>query len=477
MKPVIAENDLDIRAAISTTLRKNIYTASVRYIALLLWDSILLLFVWLAAKRYSHGSSILLDTESIPKFFLVVILFQIALIASQGLYQAREKYYDYLKLVKTITSAYIFMLMVMFFYQPSQVVTRSTYLLSWILSIFFLCAGRATIDLLLRKLRQQGAIRQHTFLICQSEDAEKAYSLLERQNRYKSIRLLNTSAFCLDKSNVDVLIEASRFLEISEIFVCSWNKLQNRMFLYWSLRNAGITLRILVLEGEIFYRHSDISMLGNVPTIQFSPPIITGLDFWLKRSFDFIVAASLILLASPLILTIALLVKLDSPGPIFYKQERVGLRGRKFKVLKFRTMVINADQIQKELEAQNEMKDGVLFKMKDDPRITRIGNFLRRYSLDELPQLFNILFGEMSLVGPRPLPVRDVQKFSEHHFIRHEVLPGITGLWQVSGRSDITSFEEVVGLDTFYMENWSLWLDLQILLRTAIVLLQKKGAY
>jgi lipopolysaccharide/colanic/teichoic acid biosynthesis glycosyltransferase len=140
-------------------------------------------------------------------------------------------------------------------------------------------------------------------------------------------------------------------------------------------------------------------------------------------------------------------------------------------------MYVNADKLQKELEARNEMQDGVLFKMKDDPRITRVGKFLRRSSLDELPQLFNILLGEMSLVGPRPLPIRDVQKFSEHHFIRQEVLPGITGLWQVSGRSNITSFEEVVRLDTFYIENWSIWLDLQILLRTAIVLLQKKGAY
>jgi lipopolysaccharide/colanic/teichoic acid biosynthesis glycosyltransferase len=140
-------------------------------------------------------------------------------------------------------------------------------------------------------------------------------------------------------------------------------------------------------------------------------------------------------------------------------------------------MYTNADKLQKELEARNEMKDGVLFKMKNDPRITRIGKYLRRYSLDELPQLFNVLIGEMSLVGPRPLPVRDVQKFSEHHFIRHEVLPGITGLWQVSGRSNITDFEDVLRLDAFYMENWSLGLDLQIILRTFIVILQKKGAY
>ena len=167
----------------------------------------------------------------------------------------------------------------------------------------------------------------------------------------------------------------------------------------------------------------------------------------------------------------------SSPGPIFYKQTRIGLHGKSFKVWKFRTMVTNADQLQKQLEAHNETKDGILFKMKDDPRITRIGKFLRQYSLDELPQLFNVLFGEMSLVGPRPLPVRDVQKFSDHHFIRQEVLPGITGLWQISGRSDIIDFEKVIDLDKTYMENWSLSLDLQIILQTIKVIVEKKGAY
>ena len=133
--------------------------------------------------------------------------------------------------------------------------------------------------------------------------------------------------------------------------------------------------------------------------------------------------------------------------------------------------------MQKELEALNENKDGVLFKIKDDPRVTRIGKFLRRYSLDELPQLFNVVLGEMSLVGPRPLPTRDVEKFSECHFIRQEVLPGVTGMWQVSGRSDILDFDQVMKLDLRYIENWSLWLDFQILLKTVQVVLNKEGAY
>ena len=140
-------------------------------------------------------------------------------------------------------------------------------------------------------------------------------------------------------------------------------------------------------------------------------------------------------------------------------------------------MVTNAEKLQANLEAKNEIKDGVLFKMKDDPRITKIGKFLRLYSLDELPQLFNVLLGDMSLVGPRPLPVRDVEKFQTPHFIRQEVLPGITGLWQVSGRSDIEKFEDAVKLDISYIENWSILLDLRILLQTVRVVLQKTGAY
>jgi exopolysaccharide biosynthesis polyprenyl glycosylphosphotransferase len=193
--------------------------------------------------------------------------------------------------------------------------------------------------------------------------------------------------------------------------------------------------------------------------------------------FDLLAASAAVVVLSPVYLLIALLIYTDSPGPIFYKQTRIGLKNRPFKVWKFRTMVPNADKLQKDLEAKNETKDGVLFKIKDDPRITKVGRVLRAYSLDELPQLFNVLLGEMSLVGPRPLPLRDVEKFSQHHHIRQEVLPGITGLWQISGRSDIVDFEQAYQLDLSYITRWSIWLDLQILLKTVGVVLKKSGAY
>jgi exopolysaccharide biosynthesis polyprenyl glycosylphosphotransferase len=479
MERSIAESKLDLRAPNFTKLRQNTYGVGIRVVTLVLGDLFFLSGAWIIAGTYGTDlKSSFWSIEANPTSLLVVLCIEIGIIATQKLYQSGKKRCDYFGLIKAVSFAHLILLAIVFLYQPIQsvrFVSRSTFILSWILSIAFICTGRFVTDLLLKQLRKRGAFRYPTIVICPSEDAETAVGLLERENCYKSIKFVDASL--LDKSNIQVLIEAIRYLGVAEIFVSSWRKIKDPMFLYWSLRNAGVTLRILCVDVESFYRESDISMIGGVPTINFHPPIITGFDFVLKQCFDFTVSAISLILLSPILLLIAILIRLDSPGPIFYKQERVGLHGRLFKAWKFRTMYTNADKLQKELEARNEMKDGVLFKMKNDPRITRLGKYLRRYSLDELPQLFNVLIGEMSLVGPRPLPVRDVQKFSEHHFIRHEVLPGITGLWQVSGRSNITDFEDVLRLDAFYMENWSLGLDLQIILRTFIVILQKKGAY
>jgi exopolysaccharide biosynthesis polyprenyl glycosylphosphotransferase len=283
-------------------------------------------------------------------------------------------------------------------------------------------------------------------------------------------------ARALDRAKRDATFAKLRHMGVTEAFV-SWDAIKNRLFLCWHFQTAGITLHVLPIGIEPLFKGSNFWMIGGCPVPTFPSAVITGLDFWVKRIFDFCSALLLLMTASPIYVAIALLIKLDSSGPIFYKQTRIGLHGKPFKVWKFRTMVTNADKLQKQLEALNETKDGVLFKIKDDPRVTRVGKVLRRYSLDELPQIFNVLFGEMSLVGPRPLPLRDVENFSQQHFIRQEVLPGITGLWQVSGRSDIDNFEDVVRLDLTYIENWSLWLDLKILLQTVRVVFQKTGAY
>jgi lipopolysaccharide/colanic/teichoic acid biosynthesis glycosyltransferase len=199
------------------------------------------------------------------------------------------------------------------------------------------------------------------------------------------------------------------------------------------------------------------------------------LDWVVKRAFDLVVSSLVLVAGLPVWLTIAAAVKLTSRGPVLYRDRRIGLGQQEFGMLKFRTMVADAAGRQAELEASNEA-DGPLFKIREDPRVTGVGAFLRRFSLDEVPQLWNVLRGEMSLVGPRPLPLRDSERLDAWHRKRYLVLPGVTGLWQISGRSNL-GFDDLVRLDFFYLENWSIWLDISILLKTFPAILTGKGAY
>lgn len=205
------------------------------------------------------------------------------------------------------------------------------------------------------------------------------------------------------------------------------------------------------------------------------PRVRVPYAFW-KRILDFIGSITLIIALSPILLAIAILVKLSSPGPIIYRQKRVGRYGVTFDFLKFRSMYRDADKRLAELLEQGNEKDGPIFKMRNDPRVTPIGRFLRKYSLDELPQLFNVLYGDMSLVGPRPPLPREVDQYDDKAFRRLSVPPGITCLWQICGRSD-TSFEDWMALDSFYVEHMSFWLDLKILMKTPTAVLRGDGAY
>ena len=204
-------------------------------------------------------------------------------------------------------------------------------------------------------------------------------------------------------------------------------------------------------------------------------PALDGPQRTVKRLLDIIGALGGLIFLSPLFLAVALAIRLDSPGPILFRQKRVGADEKVFNFYKFRSMYEDAERLQEELEARNEA-EGAVFKIKDDPRVTPVGRFLRRWSLDELPQLVNVLKGEMSLVGPRPLPVRDFHRMEEAHKRRLGAVPGMTGYWQISGRSNL-SFEEMVRLDLYYIENWSLSFDVKIILHTLGAVLRREGAY
>jgi exopolysaccharide biosynthesis polyprenyl glycosylphosphotransferase len=226
---------------------------------------------------------------------------------------------------------------------------------------------------------------------------------------------------------------------------------------------------------EILIHRAEFVPGQSVPLFELKPPVFDGIDFALKRTFDVVVASLTVLVLSPLLLGIALAIRLTSRGPVLYRSVRPGIGGAPFACLKFRTMYADAERRQAELEAHNEAS-GALFKIRDDPRITRVGRLLRRFSLDELPQLINVLKGDMSLVGPRPLPQRDFDQLEDWHKKRYLVLPGITGLWQVSGRSDL-DFDDLVRLDFLYLERWSVSLDLTILVKTVPAVLTRRGAF
>jgi exopolysaccharide biosynthesis polyprenyl glycosylphosphotransferase len=237
----------------------------------------------------------------------------------------------------------------------------------------------------------------------------------------------------------------------------------------------GVRVRIAPTTTELLLQRAEFVPGQGAPLFELRPPALAGVDWVVKRGFDIVVASLLIVVGSPLWAAIAGAIKVTSRGPVFYRDKRIGLGEQAFGMMKFRTMYADAAARQGALEESNEAS-GPLFKIKNDPRVTPVGRFLRRFSLDEMPQVLNVLWGDMSLVGPRPLPIRDYEQLEPWHRKRYAVLPGMTGLWQVSGRIDL-SFDDLVRLDFYYLENWSIWLDISILAKTLPAVLARRGAY
>ena len=264
--------------------------------------------------------------------------------------------------------------------------------------------------------------------------------------------------------------------DVDEIIIADSNFPQDQTVELVDLcHRLAVRVRVAPSTMDVLTERIEFIPGQSLPLFEIKPPVFEGLDFVLKRGFDLIFSGLLILLLAPAMALIALAIRLTSRGPVLYRSMRPGIGGVPFACLKFRTMALDAESRQPDLEALNE-QGGAIFKVRDDPRVTAVGRFLRRWSLDELPQLFNVLRGEMSLVGPRPLPVRDFERLEEWHRKRYLVLPGMTGLWQVSGRSEL-DFDELVRLDFLYLERWSVSLDVSILLKTIPAVFKAHGAW
>ena len=274
--------------------------------------------------------------------------------------------------------------------------------------------------------------------------------------------------------NISQLRQLTRLHFIDEVVITHALPSEQAILLIEEARELGIDIRAISgLYGDLS-ANGTIEYLGLYPVTALHRSQSRTFSIFFKRVFDIAFSLTMLIAITPLMLMIALAVRLDSQGPTFYVSERVGKRGRTFLCFKFRTMVKDAEKKKRELAALNE-RDGILFKVSNDPRVTRVGRILRKYSLDELPQFFNVFRGEMSVVGPRPPIASEVEKYELEHFRRLEVTPGLTGLWQVHARQD-SSFAKYIELDTAYVENWSFWLDVKILMRTAHVVVRGTGA-
>lgn len=275
---------------------------------------------------------------------------------------------------------------------------------------------------------------------------------------------------------IDNIIQISKDRAVDEVyFTVSTDRVHLiRPYVHF-FEEMGITVNVAVNLFPINGARAFCSAIGTVPVVVYHTVCLNQHQLFVKRVIDIMGACVGILITGLISIVIVPLIKLDSKGPVFFKQDRVGVNGRIFKLYKFRSMTVDAEQKKAELAAQNEM-NGNMFKMKNDPRVTKVGKFLRATSLDEFPQFFNVLKGNMSLVGTRPPTVDEVQGYQNWHRKRISIKPGITGMWQVSGRSEITDFDEIVGLDIQYIRNWNFFLDIKILFKTVWVMLARKGA-
>jgi exopolysaccharide biosynthesis polyprenyl glycosylphosphotransferase len=282
--------------------------------------------------------------------------------------------------------------------------------------------------------------------------------------RYAPLGGTDDLAAVLEQLSVDIVIIA-----------LPWQARDQIVRLVEVCEAVEVQVRVVPDLFQMSLNRVDFDSLNGIPLMAVREPVIRGWHYRLKRAMDVTLAGLGMVLLSPFLAALAVAIRLDSPGPVLFRQQRVGRDGRLFTCFKFRSMVDRAEEQHQELRPQSETT-GPIFKMKDDPRLTRVGRLLRRTSIDELPQLWNVLLGDMSLVGPRPPMPCEVAEYADWHRHRLDVAPGLTGLWQVSGRSELT-FDEMVMLDLFYAENWSLGLDFKILLRTIPTVLLGTGAY
>lgn len=415
-----------------------------------------------------------------PTWVIVFVIF--------GLYDLKNIFSgtrEYAQIFNAGTTS-IMLLIVFTFFEPDLIIARAWVLFAWIFVFLSVSMGRFLFRRLVHQLRARGHFINNVLIIGVNEEGQAiAHQLIGNirsgvhivgfvDDNIKSEFEPVTGLSVL--GSIDNITSVVKKYNIQEVIVTSTGLTRPKSFsLMQALHGANIPVKLSSGLYELLTTGVQVQEVGNVPLLSVNKVRLTGSDIIMKRMLDLAAAGVAILLSAPIMLIIALAVKLDSPGPIIYRRRVVGVGGKQFDAFKFRTMAIDADaRLAQDAELRKQFQQN--FKLKDDPRVTRTGRFIRRTSLDELPQLFNVLLGQMSLVGPRMITVQELAYYGKLSMNLSTVKPGITGLWQVSGRSDV-SYNERVRLDMHYIRNYNIWLDLYILWQTVPAVLKSRGAY
>jgi exopolysaccharide biosynthesis polyprenyl glycosylphosphotransferase len=364
----------------------------------------------------------------------------------------------------------------------AEAVSREVVVLTVVFSTMLLCARRAVWRKVTYNRFREGLETRNVLIVGAGRVAHALRNHLESLRhlgfRFKGFVALTERE--AESGDADIIgdvrncLSLARSLFVDEIFFSVPAEKKLVIALVEEARAIGIDVRVVPDLYDGLAWNAPVEYIGQFPTIPLHRRDLPIGAFLLKRVLDITVAIIGIVVGLPFMLLVGAAIKFDSKGPVFYRAQRIGRKGRTFACYKFRTMGIDADKLKEQLKDKNE-RDGILFKIANDPRVTLVGRILRKYSLDELPQFYNVLRGDMSLVGPRPPMASEVEQYDLAHLRRLDVLPGMTGLWQVEARQD-PSFDSYISLDTAYVENWSLWLDMKILARTVGVVVSGTGS-
>ena len=413
--------------------------------------------------------------EFLPILFFASLLW-IIVFGFSGLYSIRStrKMVEELTKIVLACSTAVLVIIIVIFFQRELFSSRFIVLTGWILTIVFIGIERFIIRSIQRRLLRKG-IGSHRVAVIAKEPSETGIVKIMQDNpalgykivehiQIKSEEDIEKIKHAFDSSLIDEVIQSDS--DIDKPLVLKVIDLCNEYH---------VTFKYVANLFETSATNIAVTPLADIPVIELKRTPLDGWGKIMKRVFDIAFSVLVLIILSPLFLVVGIIIKLDSPGPVFVGLERVGRKGKTFTLYKFRSMVDGAHGMKKELSQFNERSDGPLFKMKNDPRITRFGKFLRTSSIDELPQFWNVIQSKMSVVGPRPHEPEEVSKYQKHHKTLLTIKPGITGMAQVSGRSDL-NFEEEAKLDVYYIENWSMILDLQLIFRTPFALIAKRSA-